>query len=101
MVESSSSCGILLATLLASLGWKPRGAEDVTGDKGYSLTLVHKLSRQVLHHRIPWGGIPGGIEHYWPADSVAAAIQELRSLRELCSENGLFDDEDDEGGEKP
>ena len=41
-----------------------------------------------------------GIEHHWPADSVATAIQELRSLRE----NGLFDDDYDddvEGGEKP
>lgn len=45
-----------------------------------------------------------GIEHHWPADSVATAIQELRSLMELCSENGLFDDDyddDEEGGEKP
>lgn len=38
-----------------------------------------------------------GIEHHWPADSVAQAIAELRSLRELCTEA----DDDTEGGEKP
>lgn len=38
-----------------------------------------------------------GIEHHWPADSVAQAIAELRSLRELCTEA----DDDNEGGEKP
>ena len=36
---------------------------------------------------------------YWPADSVAQAIAELRSLRELRTEAGTDDDE--EGGEKP
>ena len=41
-----------------------------------------------------------GIEHHWPADSVAQAIAELRSLRELCTE-AETDDDDEEGGEKP
>ena len=40
-----------------------------------------------------------GIEHHWPADSVAQAIAELRSLRELYTEAETDDDE--EGGEKP
>lgn len=41
-----------------------------------------------------------GIEHHWPADSVAQAIAELRSLRELRTE-AETDDDDEEGGEKP
>lgn len=53
-----------------------------------------------LHGLIQAETVLRGIEHHWPADSVATAIQEIRSLRELCSENGLFDD-DEEGGEKP
>ena len=44
-----------------------------------------------------------GIEHHWPADSVAQAIAELRSLRELCTEAEAEAeaDDDEEGGEKP
>ena len=48
-----------------------------------------------------------GIEHHWPADSVAQAIAELRSLRELCTEAEAEaeaeaeTDDDEEGGEKP
>ena len=49
-----------------------------------------------IHGLIQAEKVLRGIEHHWPADSVATAIQELRSLRELCSENGLFDD-DEEG----
>lgn len=44
-----------------------------------------------------------GIEHHWPADSVAQAIAELRSLRELCTEAEAEAeaDDDEEGGENP
>lgn len=52
-----------------------------------------------IHGLIQAEEVLRGIEHHWPADSVAQAIAELRSLRELCTEAETDDEE--EGGEKP
>ena len=56
-----------------------------------------------IHGLIQAEKVLRGIEHHWPADSVAQAIAELRSLRELCTEAEAEaeTDDDEEGGEKP
>lgn len=102
--------------------WTQEQAEDMTGEEFGEQTVSRRViygpwlpsegvrsvaSRipqddddSTIHGLIQAEKVLRGIEHHWPADSVATAIQEIRSLRELCSENGLFDD-DEEGGEKP